>query len=429
MGNVLANRNAEIAVIGALLRGAQCDLVAEDFTDHQLRAVFTAIENQRLDSKPVDLVSIDTATGNQYTDLLIEAGGQGIPSLVQHHARMVRECSTRRRAGDLARDLYKAITQPFSEPDAVIEDTRRKLLDLMGGERQEWTSAAELAKATHTWLEALSKGEVQPVGTGIRTLDGLIGGLYPGELTIVGAKPGVGKTVFGMVAALEAAKLGKRVGVMNLEMLDSQYGTRIIANLGGVNAMNLRKGTISQEEWADINQAMATLSKMPAAFMFKSRYIEDLRAAVRNRELDLLIVDYMQLMRTRQNFESERLRMGHVSWALKELAIENRIPVVVMSQLRRPDANSVDKMPTMRDLRETGNIEADADGIILLHEPASTKDPYVYQDDKQGFETWKKQGLRYIAMKVEKQRQGQIGTVSVLFDGAQMRYREIVRKL
>lgn len=428
MDHILSNPEAEMSVIGAMMQGAACDLTADDFTDKDLRAVFKAIQRQRADKAPTDMVTLNSATSGAYTQTLIQALRAAAPSLAQHHASLVRECSVRRRASDIARALYNDMNQRLSDPDSTIESTRKKLLDLMGGQRQEWTSAEDLAKATYTWLEQLSKGEIKPVGTGINDLDALIGGFYPGELTIIGAKPGTGKTVFGMVMALEAARKGRKVGVMNLEMLDAQYGSRIFSNLGQVNAMSLRKGAISQEEWQQIAQAAGELTKLPAAFLFNSRYLEDLIAAVRTKELDLLVVDYMQLVQTRQKFESERLRMGHISWALKELAIEMRIPVVAMSQLRRPDVGAADKMPSMRDLRESGNLEADADGIILLHQPESVKDNYVYPPDRENFEIWKKKGLRYIAMKVEKQRQGSVGVVSVLFEGARMRYLEIERR-
>lgn len=428
MGMIFANRDAELSVVGSLMKGYTTTLTEDDFTDKDLRTAYKAIQRLKDSGKPADLVTLDKETGNVITVLLIEAQGAGIPGLLRHHEGIIRECSVRRRASEIAREIYKAMGERFNDPDTVIESAKQQLDDLNAGLRHEWTSAEELANSTVAWLEKLSKGEIVPVNSGLKSLDRLIGGFFPGELTIVGAKPGTGKTVFGMTLALDAAKRGKRVGVMNLEMLDSQYGTRIFSNLAQVDSMNLRTGNISAEDWRLLTSCAQVLKHLPASFMFSTRYIEDLRNAVKDKDLDLLVVDYMQLMRTRQNFESERLRMGYVSWALKELAIEMRIPVVVMSQLRRPDASAADKMPSMRDLRESGNLEADADGIILLHEPASTKDPYVHNDDKQAFEDWKKQGLRYIAMKVEKQRQGNVGTIAALFDGAHMRYREILRQ-
>ncbi|NLA53628.1 MAG: AAA family ATPase, partial [Clostridiales bacterium] len=298
--------------------------------------------------------------------------------------------------------------------------------DIGCGQRHAWTSATELATATLEWLEDLKQDKIRPITSGTAVLDKLIGGFYPGELSIVAAKPGVGKTVFGMTLAIHAAQMGRRVGVMNLEMLDTQYGSRMVSNLGGIDAMKLRLGDIKDDEWPLIVQTVNKLSQLPAAYLFSTRYIEDLARAVREKgDIELLVVDYLQLVRTRQKLESERLRMAHISWALKELAVDLRIPVIAMSQLRRPEAGAADRMPTMRDLRESGNLEADADGIILLHEPASKDEKHVFQSHQARFLGWKQKGLRYICMNVEKQRQGASGAVSVLFEAKKMRYLDI----
>lgn len=136
------------------------------------------------------------------------------------------------------------------------------------------------------------------------------------------------------------------------------------------------------------------------------------------------MVDYLQLLRTRQRTESERLSVAAVSWALKTLACELRITVLVMAQLRRPGQSEANRMPTMRDLRGSGNIEADADNIILLHEPDHPEDPFVYKDDKPYFDELREGGDRYIAMKVEKQHRGSTGSLSVIFKPRLMQYVE-----
>jgi replicative DNA helicase len=196
--------------------------------------------------------------------------------------------------------------------------------------------------------------------------------------------------------------------------------------------MKIRKAEgIEPEEWRLIVDAVVEMSRIPTAFTFSTRYVEDLVLAVKQRKdrdgLDILIVDYLQLLRTRQKTENERLTIAAISWALKCLSAECRIPVIALAQLRRPDSGQGNKMPTMRDLRESGNLEADADNIILLHEPESKSDPYVYDADKDYFDRMKGDGNRYIAMKVEKQRQGSTGVVSVLFRPNRMQYLPIDR--
>lgn len=428
--DILTDRNAELAVLGAVMNGeTPPDLLPDDFSNPDIRTCYEAVLTRLADHAPVSVILLDQDTNNVLTDTLLAANGLGyLRAYLKHHADIIRESSIRRRAASLAAQFYRDVTNKASDLTAVMDAFRRALADMETAGRQEWESSRQLADATLTWLERLSRGEITSVQTGITDLDNLIGGLYPGEMNVVGARPGVGKTVFGMVAALNASKAGRRVGVVNLEMLDSQYGTRIVSNLGRVDAMKLRRGVLDNADWGSVVAAVIELSKLPAAFLFTTRHIEDIVAAARNHKgLDLLVVDYLQLVRTKQPFESERLRMAYISWALKELAVDLKIPVVVMSQLRRAEPGADNKMPSIHDLRECGNIEADADNIVLLHEPTTSGDPYVYKDDKASLEGWKEQGLRYICMKVAKQRQGQIGTVPVLFDAAHMRYLGIER--
>lgn len=425
----MSGRDAELAVIGCCMEGASCELTSGDFGSKDLQKVYEAIETMTLERKKIDLITLDAQTGSVMTDTLAEALQVGfMPSMIKAYSAIVRENTIRRRVYDIARSMSDDSIDTTTDITASIESAKKQLADIGMGQRSGWMTSSDLATSTMTWLENLSKGAVKPIGSGISGIDRLIGGFYPGELTIIGAKPGVGKTVFGMVLAINAAQSGKKVGVMNLEMLDTQYGTRMVSSLGGVDAMKLRMGKLEKDDWQDITQAILKLSQLNCAYMFTSRFIEDLASAVREKgDIDLLVVDYLQLVRTRQKLESERLRMAHISWALKELAVDLRIPVIAMSQLRRPESGGENKMPSMRDLRESGNLEADADGIILLHEPVSADDPYVYKDDKGGFDHWKKAGLRYICMKVEKQRQGAVGTVPVLFEANKMRYLGIER--
>lgn len=432
MSDIFKNRTAELIVIGTLMTDTRAQLSLSelspmDFTDLKLRAVFRAITDLVSQNKPVSMPILDDVTKGALTEILLDASMQATsPVLMPHHVESIREASIRRQVSEMAEALNKDMNDRSIDLTACLERVRSKLGNVSTS-RNEWISAQELAIDTTAWLEKLSKGEVRPVASGISDIDNLIGGFYPGELTVVGAKPGTGKTVFGMLVGLHSALKGLKVGILNLEMLSTQYGTRIVSNLGRVDAMKLRKGTFDEDDKVNIARAIKMLSALPATFMFNTRHIEDLVGAVKNTDLDLLVVDYLQLVRTKQVFESERLRMAHISWALKELAVDKRIPIIAMSQLRRPDVGATDKMPSMRDLRESGNLEADADGIILLHEPVSDKDPYIYKDDKPHIDTWRKQGLRYICLKVEKQRQGAVGTIPILFNPQHMMYLGINR--
>jgi len=346
---------------------------------------------------------------------------------------LVLDASVRRKSSQIGEALYRAMGNRDVPAMESIADARAKLADISGSTASGWMSSADVVMRTYTELEQRVAGGIRPVLSGISALDYLTGGFFPGEMTIIGAKPGVGKSVLGMMIAMNAAKAGRKSGICSLEMLDTQYGQRLLSNASGVDGMKLRKAEgITDDDWVQLGEAASILGRLSTAYTFDTRYIEDLALAVRNRidrdGLDILVVDYLQLMRTHQRTENERLTIAAISWALKTLSTECRIPVIALAQLRRPGQGEANKMPTMRDLRESGNLEADADNIILMHEPENRDDPYVYKDDKTLFDTVKTNGGRYIALKVEKQRQGATGVVSVIFRPNRMEYQQIERK-
>jgi len=439
VANDIANTEAERSVIGALVYDRRVQdqatrLTDEDFTSREYRQVFREIRRLQAEKKAVDLVTIgERISDPDVLQAVIEAGHMTpVTFNCAQYVDMVLDATMRRKASEIGASLYRLMGDRQADAQAAIAEARAKLGDIGLSDAADWLAAGDIAARTLDDLEGRVRGDIKPVQSGIRDLDYLTGGFFPGELTIIGAKPGVGKSVMGMMVAINAARNGFRSGVCSLEMVDTQYGQRLISNLSGVDGMKIRKAEgIEPEEWRLIVDAVVEMSRIPTAFTFSTRYVEDLVLAVKQRKdrdgLDILIVDYLQLLRTRQKTENERLTIAAISWALKCLSAECRIPVIALAQLRRPDSGQGNKMPTMRDLRESGNLEADADNIILLHEPESKSDPYVYDADKDYFDRMKEDGNRYIAMKVEKQRQGSTGVVSVLFRPNRMQYLPIDR--
>lgn len=432
------NLDAERSAIGALISDKRVQeqasrLTVADFTVPAYRAAFAEIQRLRLDKTPIDLMTVtdrlDGATSGELVDAIQQTP---VTFNCSAYVDLVLNASMRRDAAAIAVKLYKSVADQTQDAQEALATARAGLADIGTVNTAGWMSAAEVGALTLADLERRVKGDIKSILSGISDLDYLTGGFFPGELTIVGARPGVGKSVFGMMVAMNAASSGRSSGVCSLEMLDIQYGQRVISSLSGVDGMKLRKAEVSTDDWKLIIAAVHELSKVKTAFMFATRYAEDLALAVRNKKdrdgMDILVVDYLQLLKTRQKTESERMSVATVSWALKRLATECRIPVIAMAQLRRPGQGEGNKMPTMRDLRESGNLEADADNIILLHEPDQKEDSYVHPEDKPYFDGIKARGDRYIAMKVEKQRQGMVGVVSVLFQPNRMNFMQISRR-
>ena len=212
----------------------------------------------------------------------------------------------------------------------------------------------------------------------------------------------------------------------------SVTGERMLSNLSGVNGMVLRKADeseLGENELEALTIAMAEASQLPIQFMFTVSTIEDLRSEVQlmsdKGEIDMLIVDYLQLMRSQKNFEKENVRIGYVSKSLKDMAVDFNIPVIALAQVNR---DTDGQMPTLKSLKASGDIEQDADGVIFLHKPMNADDEYVYPEDRGAFAAYINQGLTYLCIGIAKQRQGTTGKTCVLFDAAHMRYTAIDRE-
>lgn len=272
--------------------------------------------------------------------------------------------------------------------------------------------------------------------TGIPDLDRLIFCLEPGDLAVIGARPAVGKSAFGMQIALNAARQGRHVLVCSREMRQMQYAHRIAAHLSGINSARLRRGALSQEEWGELAGCCGEMGRLPLAFTFDSATVEELRVqAQREKELgnlDLLVVDYLQILRTSARLQKRYEAVGHVSRALKDIALDLQVPVVAMAQVGRQTVNAGGErapvMPDLSDLRESGNIEQDADIVIFLHHPTSGSDRSIpsYDTDTRGA-IEAREGYQYIVVRVAKQRQGENGSFGVEFDAPHMTYTCIAR--
>jgi replicative DNA helicase len=210
-------------------------------------------------------------------------------------------------------------------------------------------------------------------------------------------------------------------------MSDVQYGTRVLARTAEIRNHALRNGSFSDDEWEQITEAMMLHGSLPVEFMFSTRYIEDLRMEVQKKVdgdgLDLLVVDYMQLMQSKQRFRQDFERIAYVSKTLKDMTIDLNIAIIALAQVGRAAQGD---MPTLAELRGSGDIEQDADNIIFMHKP-EPGDQYIHPEDRDKLAGWEMMQMRYIALNLAKQRQGDIGTVHLIFNPAKMTFTEPAR--
>lgn len=435
---MLKKRDEAEDVIGALTE--------DDFTDPSLRQLFVTVRKVIQDGGQTDFASVDNEfsklfpeTANQIRDRMIDLIQRKLYTLgdsesIADHVRIVRELTNRRQIIARMESLTNALRDPtksLTETLIAIQDTAERM---DGDEDAEWTSLDNVNIATYEYLDARQSGRIRAVPMGITSLDEITGGLFGGELTIVAARPSVGKSAFGLNVALSAAHEGFKVGFVSCEMDDKGFGQRTLSREAWVNGDKLRKANIASEEWDSLFTAMTEMHDVPIRFMFNrgskdgitvESVFRAVKKAARHGEIDLLIVDYIGIMRTVKTFKDERLRIAYISSELKRLATTANIPVVALCQVNRMAQG---RMPTMAELRDSGAVEQDADGIIFLHRPDNHEDKSIHPKDVPTFYAMLESGSVYIAISVAKQRNGQTGITQVMFDPAVMRYSEIMRE-
>lgn len=435
------NHDAEAAVLSALTTGKRdatpyaAQLSGEDFHRPEHRAVFQAIQHLIASGQDVTLVTI--------ADRLTKAAGNDaalvsiLPDLRVHaivgwaidgHIELVKAASMRR-------DLYArldAARQQLMDADndvgSVLESTRQSLRDMIVTGHQ-WQEMPDVLLSTYEALERRQKGEEKSMPSGIAVLDKITSGFHRGELTIIGARPAVGKSALGMHIALATAAQGYRVGVVSREMTDVQYGARILGSRAEIEPGKMRTGQLDPYDWTQLSEAMQHYSDMSVSFMFSARDIEDLRMEVQKKidgeGLDMLVIDYLQLLQTRRKFEKDYLRVGYISKAIKDMTTDFNIPIIALAQVGRSSART---MPNLSELRGSGDIEQDADNVIFMHRPEDASDDSILSGDGGMIAALEAENKQYIVLEIAKQRQGQTGRTAVVFDPARMQYTSIVRE-
>ena len=441
MGAVSAyyNLEAERATISAgMKRGGNWKklqaLTAEDFYDAAHQRIFRAEQALLSAGKPADMATMPAALakyGDADADMLvlmeIARNSFGAEFGIDENVRILKDLHLRRTLHAELENALDALGDAANETEAILERTRQRLRDMVAT-GHEWQNISSVMLNTFKALERRAKGEDKGMPYGIQMLDKHMAGLHRGELTVIGARPAVGKSALGAYIAISAAAAGYRVGICSREMTDVQYGVRLLANRTQVDPMRMRTGEIRDADWEDITEALEHFGPQPIDFLFTTRNVEDLRMEVQKRVdsdgLDVLVVDYMQLLQTRERFEKDYLRVGYVSKTLKDMTVDYNIAVVALAQVGR---SSDGDMPTLAELRGSGDIEQDADNVIFMHRP-KPDEKYVDPSDRDLIRGLEMQKMRYIALDIAKQRQGETMTTSVVFDPARMRFTGIARE-
>jgi replicative DNA helicase len=356
---------------------------------------------------------------------------------------------------DMVNEAYDAAVD--SAPREQIEDAERRLYDLAetgkyGGGFQKFEAA--LTTAVDMAARAYQRdGKLSGIATGLKDLDGKMGGLQPSDLIIVAGRPGMGKTALATNIAYNVARRymgevlpdghtqtvnGGIVGFFSLEMSAEQLATRIISEQSGISSSTIRRGGINEHEFEQIKDVAIELQNLPffideTGGLTVAQLAARARRLKRQRGMDLLVVDYIQLLSgsTRRAQEGRVQEVTEITTNLKALAKELNVPIIACSQLSRQVENRDDKRPQLSDLRESGSIEQDADVVLFVFREEyylSNKEPRPGSDEYIKWQTEMAAVHGKAELIISKQRHGPTGTVNVQFDAAVTRFDNLARE-
>lgn len=426
---------AEMSVLGAMLLDSEvigvvsAILTPEDFYRDSHKIIYDVISELEGSRVGVDLVTVVESLERK--GRIADAGGKSYlvelmdvlpsPQNAEHYARIVREKAVRRRlaaAGDLIR--HEALNSEDMAPQ-VLDRAESLVFEI--GERESSQGTVALGKVLEKVFDQIEKRQESPgtitgIDSGYFKLNDWTGGLQRGDLVVLAARPSMGKTTLALNVALNACLgVDAKVFFISLEMSEEQIAQNLLCIRAEVDADRVRKGKLTDRDWAKLQDAAgrmhqanfwidATPGLSPIAIRTKAR-----RARKRMGGLDLVVVDYLQMVASPQHSENRQQEISHISRSLKELAREVHCPVVALSQLNRSVDSREDHRPRLSDLRESGAIEQDADVIMFLYRES-------YYDGKtvppgEGSET---------EVIIAKQRNGPTGTLKLMFFPHRLRF-------
>jgi replicative DNA helicase len=396
MSRELFSTEAEYAVLGALMLDESLfdpitsKLSTRDFSDLENAALFNAIVETRAAGMPIDPVTVGVEHPRLPSgDSTIAYAGHiahNTPSTANWAAylRTVLERSALRRVVEVATVIRDSASddRPVAEIIALAQQATADLRDLGAPEAQDYYSYHDVLPEVVDTIDSKYSGTaVRGLTTGLDKLDELICGLRPTNMVVVAGLPGSGKTTLGVQIAQHVACVGGGSAfIVSLEMTRQELVTRGIASIGGVSLTRLDQGhSLEDDDWPRITAAVSKLNGAKLfvndqAGMTMARIRAVARQVQRQKGLSVVVVDYIGLISAEGGGQNRTLELGKISTGLKNLAKELKVPVIVLAQLNRGSTNRPDKRPRPSDLRDSGQIEADADVVILVHRDHDTEE-------------------------------------------------------
>lgn len=433
--NMPSSPEAEQSVLGAILLDSQCmDRVAEILPSPQYfylanhKLIYSVMMDMFTVGHAIDFITVlerlkqekefDETNGKSYLLQL----AQIVPSIsnVEIYAKIVRDKYDVRSLMLAARDIIEDTSHGNEDSATLLDSAEQKIFDIRQGKNvQGLQRIDEIIIQTFDRLDLLNSADsdlYKGISTGIKNLDNVITGLNRSDLILLAARPGMGKTSFALnIARSVSVVSGRTVAFFSLEMSKEQLSSRLLSTEGLIEGQRLRTGKLTPEEWTRLIEAGDILSRAKI-------YIDDtpgitipeMKAKLRRlRGIDLVVIDYLQLMSTGRRTDNRVQEISEITRNLKIMAKELNVPVITLSQLSRASEKRDDHRPQLSDLRDSGSIEQDADIVLFLY-----REGYYDKGGDDAEETDKNSGECIVA----KNRHGESATVKLHWQGEFMRF-------
>lgn len=400
-----------------IFENEELNLEEKDFFLQKNKQIFKAIKELKEKKEDVSIISIkQKIKGNdkEIIEYIANLTDYVFGTSVEYAYKQLKRLSKKRELARISEEMGKEVKDE-EEIEIYIEKLVKKLTDLNAEGEKELTFLDMVCKTSDVIQEKIEKGSKyeNKYLTGIFDLDKVTNGLQPQELTIIGARPGVGKTTFALQIANKIARRGVKVGFISLEMSDIQIIQKLISRTSNVDSNKIRIGNLTIQEQEKVNLALGDISDLPFFINTRLRSIQDIEMYARKlknkKDLGLLIVDYLQLVKSKNKFNSREQEVSEISRTLKLLSLELNIPIIGLCQLNRNAARTI---PTLADLRESGAIEQDADNVIFIYKESEDDEP---------------KSVENVVIDLQKQRAGGLTKVVVKFDKKVSEFRNLVK--
>lgn len=388
----------------------QFELSGEDFVSLKNKEIIRAINELRLRKEDISILAIQSRINGKPGEVLNYLSTLGDYTYMLDPEKaytMLKDYTKKRQIFRMAQQIQASISNQ-ENPNMYIEQIIQNLQKIEFQNKEDESFTKQICKTIESIEKNINKEKDYSYYTGFFDLDSMTDGLHPGELTVIGARPGVGKTTFALQILERIASKGRKTAYVSLEMSDEQLIQKILSKRTRINSRKIRNGDLTEEQIVELTNACMETSGLPISILTKANTIQQIELEARRmknkNKLDLLVIDYLQLVRNAGSFKNREQEVADISRTLKLLSLELEIPIIALCQLNR---NASKNEPTLADIRESGAIEQDADNVIFL-----------YMDNPEN---------DIITVDLQKQRSGNTGISKLKFKKANSEFINIER--